>query len=278
MNLCHRLTGRKFRLQDTSAGFHNGFERPDAEAKTAELGTELAELLDMLFAAGRHALLVVFQARDTGGKDGCIRHVLKFCNAQSCRVVPFKVPTPEERAHDFLWRVHSRVPGVGEIALFNRSHYEDVLVAKVHRLADEAQIEKRYDHINAFERLLADSGVILVKFMLHISRDEQERRLLDREKDDTKSWKLNVGDWQEREHWDAYTESYNAALTRCSSERRPWYVVPADHKWFRDLAVTECLVETLRPYRKEWMESLAALGVQQRAELERYRAGLVESP
>jgi PPK2 family polyphosphate:nucleotide phosphotransferase len=232
----------------------------------------MTELFDLLFYAGKHSLLIVLQGRDTSGKDGTIRSLLSYSNAQSCRVIPFKVPTPEEVAHDFLWRVHQQTPGRGSIAIFNRSHYEDVLVARVHKLVPDPVWKRRYDHIDNFERLLLDADTILLKFYLHISRDEQEQRLLEREKETEKAWKLNVGDWKERELWDDYTRAYEDALNKCASPDAPWYVIPANHKWFRNLAVTEAVVTALQPYRKEWLAHLDRIGAAAKAELEAYRA------
>lgn len=266
--------GEGVRLADIDPAERCGLDRGDAMEISRNLGDRVAELADLLFAAGRHALVVVIQGRDTAGKDGIIRRLLGYVNAQSCRVVPFKVPTAPELAHDFLWRVHAQTPGRGGIALFNRSHYEDVLVVRVHNLVPRSVWERRYDHINAFENLLLDSDTILVKLMLHISKEEQEQRLLEREQDVEKAWKLNIGDWKEREHWDAYTEAYEEVFRRCSTERAPWFVIPSDHKWFRDVAALECIATALEPYRAEWLEFLAELGRIQRRELEAFRASL----
>jgi PPK2 family polyphosphate:nucleotide phosphotransferase len=273
MPYAHKLDGsHAVRLSDYDPGKHNGFKREDAEARCAELGRELAELQDLLFYAGHHSLLVVLQGRDTSGKDGTIREILTFSNAQSCRVESFKVPTAEELSHDFLWRVHQKAPGKGAITIFNRSHYEDVLVVRVHNLVPDPVWKRRYDHIRNFERLLADNNTLMVKFFLHISKEEQEERLLEREKETEKAWKLNVGDWEERELWDEYTKAYEDALYKCASPEAPWYLVPANHKWYRNLAVLEQLVETLRPYRDNWMRDLEKVGVAAKAELEAYRA------
>jgi PPK2 family polyphosphate:nucleotide phosphotransferase len=248
-----------------------GLNRKEAEAKTGEFGEEMQGLLDMLFYAGQHALLIVLQGRDTSGKDGTIRCILKYSNAQSCRVVPFKVPTEEEMAHDFLWRVHKQTPHRGAITIFNRSHYEDVLVVRVHDLVPKQVWQSRYAHINHFERLLTDSSTIILKFFLHISKDEQEERLLEREQEPEKAWKLSMNDWKEREYWDDYTAAYEDALTKCSTEEAPWHIISADHKWFRNLAITEQIVKTLRPYRKPWLEHLEATGKKAKAELLEYR-------
>jgi PPK2 family polyphosphate:nucleotide phosphotransferase len=259
------------RLREIDPNSHGGLTREEAMSEAVRLGDEVAELADLLFAAGTHALLVVIQGRDTAGKDGVIRRLLGYVNAQSCRVVPFKTPTPPELEHDFLWRVHAQTPGRGDIALFNRSHYEDVLIVRVRELAPKAVWERRYEHINAFESLLLDSDTIIVKLMLHISKDEQKQRLLEREKEPEKAWKLNLGDWQEREYWDAYTEAYEEVFRRCSTERAPWHVIPANHKWFRDLAALECIAAALEPHRKRWMEFLSELGASRRRELQSFR-------
>jgi PPK2 family polyphosphate:nucleotide phosphotransferase len=192
-------------------------------------------------------------------------------NSQSCDVASFKAPTEEELAHDFLWRVHSRTPAAGDIRIFNRSHYEDVLVVRVHNLVPEPVWKARYDHINAFEKLLVDSNTIVLKFYLHISKAEQKRRLLEREEDPVKSWKLSVGDWEEREHWDDYSAAYEDAINHCSTKKAPWFIVPADKKWFRNLAVAERLVEALEPFREGWLKELDERGKKTRQGLEEYR-------
>ncbi len=217
---------------------------------------ELIELQELLYAVRSHSVLVILQGRDTSGKDGTIRHVAGPLNSQSCSVASFKVPTEEELAHDFLWRVHAQTPPSGDIRIFNRSHYEDVLVVRVHKLAPKEVWRQRYEHINAFEQLLADSGTIILKFYLHISKEEQKQRLLEREKDPVKSWKLSVNDWKEREHWDDYTAAYEDALNRCSTKHAPWFIVPADKKWFRNLAVAETLRNALMPFKKSWLEKM----------------------
>lgn len=217
-------------------------------------------------------MLIVVQGRDTAGKDGLINSILEYVNVPFCSVASFKVPTPIELAHDFLWRIHAATPGKGTIGIFNRSHYEDVLVVRVHEIVPEAVWRKRYDMINHFEHLLAESGVIIVKFMLDITKDEQEERLLAREKEVEKAWKLNVRDWKEREYWDEYTEAYQEALRRCSPASARWHVVPANKKWFRDLAVLQTLVDTLEPYREAWLAKLQKVGDEAKAALAEYRA------
>jgi len=272
MGYAHRLEGdRRIKLEDFDPAEDAGLKREQAEKKTAELIEELTKLQELLYAARQQSLLIILQARDTGGKDGTIRHVAGPLNSQSCSVTSFKVPTEEELAHDFLWRVHSQTPRTGEIKIFNRSHYEDVLVVRVHRLAPEEVWRSRYEHINAFERSLADAGAIILKFYLHISKEEQEKRLLEREKDPTKSWKLSAGDWKEREYWDDYTAAYEGALNECASKRSPWFIVPADKKWFRNLAVAEALRDALMPFRKKWLEELEEVGLEKKKAIEEYR-------
>ena len=246
-----------------------GLTKEEGTARLAALTAELGELQELLYAADTHAVLLVLQGMDTSGKDGTIRHVLVDANPLGCRVVGFKAPTATELAHDFLWRVHREVPERGILCVFNRSHYEDVLVARVRGLVPEPTWRARYDHINAFEALLADNGTLVAKCFLHISADEQRERLLAREQDVTKAWKLSAGDWEERTRWDAYMAAYADALARCGTDRAPWHVVPADRKWFRNLAVAEVLVDLLRPYRDDWLAALDARG---KAELAALRA------
>jgi len=264
--------GHPVNLRKIDPEQHGGLTKEEGQKRLAELGKRLSNLHELLFAAGTHGLLIVFQGRDTAGKDGAINRLLEFINVQSCRVSPFKVPTEIELAHDFLWRIHSQTPGRGSVAIFNRSHYEDVLVVRVHGLAPEKVWQARYEHINAFEKLLADSNTIIVKFCLHISPEEQRERLLAREQELEKAWKLSAGDWKEREHWDAYTDAYNDALNRCSPDHAPWVIVPANKKWYRDLVVAETLIERLAPLEKAWREKLAKIGEEAKAELAEYRA------
>ncbi|HVT06648.1 MAG TPA: PPK2 family polyphosphate kinase [Polyangia bacterium] len=263
---------RRVRLDDVDPADTAGVEKDEAHERVARLGDELAELENLLTYAGTHALLVVLQGRDASGKDGSIRKILEYTNVQNAYVKPFKVPTEEERAHDFLWRVHAAVPRKGYMALFNRSHYEDVLAARVHRLVPEHVWRARYDQINTFEELLVDANVIVLKFCLHISRDEQYDRLRAREKDPRTAWKLNPEDWREIPLWDEMTAAYEEMLARCATREAPWYLVPADKKWFRNLAVMERLVLTLRPYRKIWLETLREMGKSAMKEIRALRA------
>jgi PPK2 family polyphosphate:nucleotide phosphotransferase len=198
-----------------------------------------------MFADGRPKVLVVVQATDTGGKDGMVRKVFGPLNPQGVRVAYFKAPTEIELAHDYLWRVHAQVPAAGELVVFNRSHYEDVLIVRVHDLVPEKRWRKRYDHILAFEQMLADEGTTIVKFFLHISKDEQAERLRDRLADPTKNWKFNEGDLTERKYWDDYQKAYQDMVNLTSRRHAPWYVIPADNKWYRDLVVAEVMRSTL---------------------------------
>lgn len=247
-------------------------KKDKSEDELKALGMELDALQEWLYAAQTHSVLIVLQGLDTSGKDGTISHVMDYVNPQGCAVASFKVPTAEEAAHDFLWRIHKQTPGKGMITIFNRSHYEDVLVTKVHGLVSEEEVEKRYTYINQFERLLVDSHTIVLKFFLHISKDEQQERLLAREQEPSKSWKLSVADWHEREFWQDYTRAYEDALGATAALHAPWYIIPANHKWYRNLAIAQTLVETLRPYKDEWEQALQALGKERLAELAEMRA------
>ena len=272
MGYAHRLGAKhKIKLKDIDPGEDAGLKRKEAEQQTTRLIEELVELQELLYAARQQSVLVILQGRDTSGKDGVIRHVAGPLDSQGCTVASFKVPTEEELAHDFLWRVHARTPPAGQIQIFNRSHYEDVLVARVRKLVPKKVWRSRYEQINDFERLLADSSTIILKFYLHISKEEQEQRLLKREKDSIKSWKLSVGDWEERGYWDDYTAAYEDALKHCCTEYAPWFIVPADKKWFRNLAVAETLRDALMPYREGWLARLAEVGREARKEIEEYR-------
>jgi PPK2 family polyphosphate:nucleotide phosphotransferase len=213
-----------------------------------------------MWGARQHGALIVLQGRDTAGKDGTIKRVAGALNPRGIQVVSFGVPTEEELQHDFLWRVHKHAPRKGEFSIFNRSHYEDVLVVRVHDLVKESQWRARYAHIVDFETMLAQEGCIVLKFFLHISKDEQRERLLEREKEPAKAWKLNPEDWKERAHWDDYTRAYEDVFRRCSTELAPWHVVPADSKWYRNLAVAQAIVRALRPFKSAWVETLTEKG------------------
>jgi PPK2 family polyphosphate:nucleotide phosphotransferase len=219
----------------------------------------LADLQYRLYAEDKRALLIVLQAMDAGGKDGTIRDVMGPLNPQSCRVTSFKVPTAEELAHDFLWRVHKAVPRRGEIGVFNRSHYEDVLVVRVRDLVPRAVWSKRYDQINAFEAILAAGGVHILKFYLHISKQEQLERFRQRLADPRKQWKVGPDDFRERRRWNQYQAAYEDVLSRCSTAQAPWYIVPADREWYRNLAVSQIMAETLAGFRMRFPKPRADL-------------------
>ena len=263
--------GESVHLDRLNTAADGGLTKEEGRRLTEELGARLGELQELMFAAGETALLVVLQGRDTSGKDGAAKALMRHMHTPSCRVVYFKAPTPDELARDFLWRVHREVPPRGFCTIFNRSHYEDVLVVRVRGMAPESVWRPRYERINDFERLLVENGTIVLKFFLHISRDEQERRLLDREKDPVKAWKLSVQDWKDRSLWDSFTEAYEEALRRCSTEQAPWHIVPADRKWFRDLAIVQAAVDALEPRREGWMERLEEMSRDARRDLEEYR-------
>ena len=272
MGFAHRVDGgHRIKLSNFDPEDNGGLKRENGEKKTAEIIEELIDLQELLYAARLQSVLIILQGRDTSGKDGTIRHLAGPLNSQSCSVASFKVPTEEELAHDFLWRVHAQTPPTGHIKIFNRSHYEDVLVVRVHKLVPKEIWQPRYEHIKAFERLLGDSATIILKFYLHISKKEQEERLLEREKDPTKSWKLSVGDWEEREYWDDYTVAYEDAINQCNTKQAPWFIVPADKKWFRNLAVAEALRDALSPFRKTWLEKLEEEAREKKKEIEEYR-------
>jgi PPK2 family polyphosphate:nucleotide phosphotransferase len=226
----------------------------ETEAASEKLKDELAELQGRLYAESTRSLLVVFQAMDAGGKDGAIRKVFGGVNPQGCRVTSFKAPSEEERSHDFLWRVHHAAPRHGEIGIFNRSHYEDVLIVRVHQLVPKSVWSKRYAAINAFEQQLAAAGTTVVKFYLHISKEEQAERFRKRLEEPDKNWKFNTADLEERKHWDDYQEAFEDALTKTSTPAAPWYVIPADHKWYRDWAVLTVLVQTLQEMDPQYPE------------------------
>jgi len=220
-------------------------DKAAAEPALAKNLERLRELQYRMYAENRRALLVVLQAMDGGGKDGTIRSVSTGLNPQGCSVTPFKVPSDEERDHDFLWRVHRAVPPRGNIGIFNRSHYEDVLVVRVHDLVPEATWSPRYEQINAFEKILAANDVVITKFFLHISKEEQLERLKARIDDPNKHWKISSSDFSERKFWESYQAAYEDAISKCNTEWAPWYVIPANKKWYRNWAVSQILVETL---------------------------------
>ena len=264
--------GEKIRLDDISTEPPKGMTKEKAGERFAALGAEMFQLQDMLWSAKANSVLVVLQGRDSAGKDGAIKHVVGCLNPRGVNVVSFGAPTTEERQHDFLWRVHRHAPRLGEFAIFNRSHYEDVLVVRVHDLAPEKLWQERYGHIVDFEELLAEHGAIVLKFFLHIGKKEQKKRLLEREKAPETAWKLNPNDWRERDYWDEFTDAYEDAISKTAAPHAPWIVVPANAKWYRNLVVAEAIVGALRERRKGWKKTLDAMGREKRAELAGYRA------
>lgn len=248
--------GKKIKLADIDPQDTGKFKGGKEEGlkEIAKLNEKLQELQELLYAEGKHKVLVVLQAMDTGGKDGTIRRVFDGVNPQGVKVASFKVPTSEEMAHDYLWRVHKVVPANGELVVFNRSHYEDVLVVRVHNYVPKEVWSKRYEQINAFEKLLAENGTTILKFFLHINKDEQKERLQARLDDPSKHWKFSVGDLAERKFWDDYQSAYEDALNKTSTEHAPWYVVPANRKWYRDLVISTVLVDTLKGLKMKYPE------------------------
>jgi len=244
--------GSKVSLSEHDPADTGGLKKKEAREMVRALKKELNALQQLLYATGKYALLVVLQGMDTSGKDGVIKHVMDAFNPQGCQVTSFKVPTPEELAHDFLWRVHKAVPRKGIVGIFNRSHYEDVLVVRVEQLVPRHVWYERYELINQFEKLLSENGVVIVKFFLHLSKDEQRKRLQDRLEDPTEHWKFHLSDLKAREKWDEYMAAYEDALSKCSTDYAPWYIVPADKKWYRNLVVSKVLKETLESLKLEW--------------------------
>jgi PPK2 family polyphosphate:nucleotide phosphotransferase len=238
--------GRRFRWDDVDARDHGPFANEAAALdQTEALIRRIDPLQERLFAEGKQSLLIVLQALDTGGKDGTIRHVMRGINPQGCQVTSFKVPTPEERQHDFLWRIHQEVPAKGMIGIFNRSHYEDVLVTRVHRDISSREADIRFDEINEFERMLVHHGTQVLKFYLKISKNEQRRRLQARQSDPQKRWKFSTSDLNERRYWNRYPKICSQAITATSTSYAPWYVIPANHKWYRNYLVAKIVVAAL---------------------------------
>jgi PPK2 family polyphosphate:nucleotide phosphotransferase len=246
--------GKKISLTDFDPNEKGDFKGSKEEglAALSKLNVELQELQELLYAEGKHKVLVVLQAMDTGGKDGTIRRVFDGVNPQGVKVASFKVPTAEELSHDFLWRIHKVTPAKGEMVIFNRSHYEDVLVVRVRNIVPKEVWSKRYDQINQFEKILAENGTTILKFFLHITKDEQKERLQARLDDPTKHWKFSLGDLEERKLWDDYQTAYEDAINKTSTEYAPWYVVPANRKWYRDLLISTVLVDTLKSLKMEF--------------------------
>jgi PPK2 family polyphosphate:nucleotide phosphotransferase len=238
-------TARKLKLKDWDPGYDGGKKREDVENEMVQFFGKISKLQYKLFAANNQSLLIILQGVDTSGKDGTIRHVMGALNPQSCYVKPFRVPSAEDLSHDYLWRVHAAVPSKGQIVIFNRSHYEDVIEVHVRNLVSKSEMIPRYRQINDFERYLSENNITILKFFLHISKDEQKKRLQERLEDRTKRWKISERDLEDRKYWDKYLESYEEALNKCSTKWAPWYIIPADLKWFRNWAVAQIIIEIL---------------------------------
>jgi PPK2 family polyphosphate:nucleotide phosphotransferase len=238
--------GSRVRLKDFDPDLANKHEdKSSALLKVEKMQQRMDALQFQLYAEQRRSLLICLQAPDAGGKDGVVRHVIGSMNPQGCRVVGFKQPTPEEAAHDFLWRIERQTPRGGEVVIFNRSQYEDVLIVRVHDLVPKSVWTKRYGQINDFERRLAANGTQILKFFLHISEEEQLRRFKRRLDDPARQWKISEADYTERKYWKDYQEAYEAAIGQCSADHAPWFVIPSDHKWFRNLAISQIIVATM---------------------------------
>lgn len=256
MNRYRVKPGKRVNLKEWDPDDTSAFDGSEEEARDrlVKLNQQLEDLQELLYAEGKRRLLVVLQAMDTGGKDGTIRHVFEGVNPLGVKVASFKVPTQEELGHDFLWRAHKQTPAMGEITIFNRSHYEDVLVVRVHQLVPPDVWRGRYARISDFEQMLAEEGTTILKFFLHISKEEQKRRLRARLDERDKRWKFNVGDLKERRLWSAYMEAYADALGKTSTQWAPWYVVPSNHKWYRNMVVATIMVETLQSLKMRYPE------------------------
>lgn len=242
----------------TTGDFEGGKEA--GRAMLRRLSKRLAELQEVFYAQGKHRLLIVLQAMDTGGKDGTISHVFDKVNPQGVKVVSFKAPSAIELAHDYLWRIHPHTPAKGEMVIFNRSHYEDVLIVRVHGFVAKEVWQRRYQQINDFERMLAEEGTTILKFFLHISKQEQKERLQARLDKPEKRWKFNADDLAERKRWDEYVLAYEEAISRTSTDHAPWYVVPADRKWYRNLVVAQAIIDAVEALQPAYPESKLPLG------------------
>ena len=242
----HVKPGSKVDLARVNAGFKDKHEsHKHALGEIEAYNQKLHDLQYLMYAEGKRSLLICLQGRDAAGKDGTINHVLSAMNPQGCPVTGFKAPSREEKAHDFLWRYHKAAPAKGQVAIFNRSHYEEVLVVRVHDLVPEKVWSRRYEQINNFEKLLHDNGTHILKFYLHIDAEEQLERFKMRITDPARHWKISDGDYAERPFWDPYTEAFEAALSKCSTKHAPWFVIPSNHKWFRNLAISQIIAEKL---------------------------------
>ena len=250
--------GEHVNLNDCAPEYTGTYtKKRQTKARLKKLHKHLLKLQELLYAGNRHALLIILQGMDTCGKDGTTRKVMAGINVQGCDVVNFKVPSADELSRDFLWRAHKAAPPKGKIGIFNRSHYEDVLVVRVHDLVPEQVWTQRYQQINDFERMLVENGTVVLKFFLHISKDEQKERLESRISDPTKHWKITEADIRERAYWEDYMQAYEAVLQKCSTDWAPWHIIPANKKWYRNLVITECIVETLKKLDMKYPEPSA---------------------
>ena len=265
-----QVTGEKrMRLTDVDSGAAGRLSEDQANERREELTSELRELQELMYAAELNAVLVVLQGMDAAGKDVTIANVFDATNPQSCRVKAFKPRTDEEAAHDFLWRAHASMPKLGELVILDRSYYEQVVGDRVTGEAAEDVVRRRYEHVTAFERLLAGDGkTIVLKFFLHVSADEQGKRLEERQTNPDTAWKISANDWKARDAWDEYMTAYEDVINACATEEAPWYVVPADHQWFSNLTVAEVMIDRLRPFRANWQEGRDRRGKEERAEAE----------
>jgi PPK2 family polyphosphate:nucleotide phosphotransferase len=268
MNEYLLVQGKRVNLAEWDPAETEGYKgnKEDALLEIEKLNTKLESLQELLYAEGKHKFLIILQGMDTSGKDGVIRHVFDGVNPQGVRVACFKVPTLEELSHDYLWRIHKQTPSKGEMVIFNRSHYEDVLAVRVLELVPSDIWKKRYDQINDFERMLFDEGTTILKFYLNISKEEQRQRLLERLDDPSKHWKFNPGDLETRARWDDYMKAYEDVLEKTNSQWAPWYIIPADRKWFRDLLIARVLVSNLERLDMRYPQPIG--------DLEKYRKEL----
>jgi len=247
---------KNIKLKDISSKYNGEISKEEGQKRLNELIIKLNNLQEVLYADSSKSILLIFQAMDAGGKDSTIRHVFGPLNPQGCRVISFKAPTSVELTHDFLWRVHKNLPPKGMIGIFNRSHYEDVLIVRVKNLAPKKTIEKRYNHINNFERMIFDEGVYIIKFYLHISKEYQKKRFERRLARADKHWKFNPDDLKERDRWDDYKDAFEKVFSMCSKANAPWYIVPAETRWFRDLLVAEVVYKKLKSMNLKYPEPL----------------------
>lgn len=251
--------GTKFHLKEFDAEETHGIDKAIATTGLQKNVERLSVLQYLLYAEAKRSVLIVLQGIDAAGKDGVIRHVMSGMNPQGVTVTPFKVPEGEEKRHDYLWRIHNAVPEWGQIGIFNRSHYEELLVVRVHNLVPKVVWEKRYSQINDFEQMLSENGVRILKFLLMISKDEQAKRFRERIEDKTKNWKFNEGDIKEREYWDSYMDAYDDVIEKCSTPHAPWHVIPSNRKWFRNYAVSEIVCSAMESMGIEYPKATTDL-------------------